>query len=79
LSISPAAAPLFAQLAATASASSKRAGPNGEHHIDCADHEPDRQMITLREMVSQFAKETFGVRVANCKGIDRAPQQAHQQ
>ena len=36
-------------------------------------------MITLREMVSQFAKETFGVRVAIGKGIDRAPQQAHQQ
>ncbi len=36
-------------------------------------------MIMLGEMVSQFAKETFGVRVALGKGIGRAPQQAHQQ
>ena len=74
MSISPAAAPLLAQLATTPFGFVETAGPNGEHHI-----EPDRQMITLREMVSQFAKETFGVRVANGKGIDGAPQLAHRQ
>ena len=36
-------------------------------------------MITLAELVSQFPKETLGVRVAIGKGIGRPPQQAHQQ
>ncbi len=52
---------------------------DGQHHVDGADHERDGQVVLLGEVIAQLAQVPSGVRVALGIGVDRLPQQAHQQ
>ena len=54
-SMSPAAAPLAAQIADQRLRLVETASPDGQHHVDGADHEPDRGVISLAKLVAQLA------------------------
>ncbi len=55
------------------------AAPDGQHHVDGADHEADRQVVARPEVVLQLAQQAPGVRIALAVSVDRLPEQAHQQ
>ena len=55
------------------------ARPDGQHHVDRAGHEADREVVALGEVVLQLAEQPPGVRVARAVRVGRLPEQAHQQ